>query len=326
MDHPQSIQLFPTLRCNQDCGFCFNRAISNSFSYGEMNVREARLLREILTKAGVREIDILGGEPMLVPWLKDFVEGVCETGVTVNISTNGSLPQEAVRISNLPTDFVNLGFSLHGFAETHKALTGTDNFLKVVSGIRKTVGAGRNPIVKSTLLRGNADEIFGLVEYLKDIGVKRYFLLHEDLIGRPKTAAAFSFPEYREYYLALKRNFDGAVEIGSVAASGFYGYGAHASGRCDAGLNKIAVMPDGSVFPCNLFAGFREFRLGNIFVDGIEKIWRNSILDYFRRYSGGNRCESHGCPYHSGCTGGCPAHSYYFDRTLDSVDTRCLKR
>ena len=54
--------------------------------------------------------------------------------------------------------------------------------------------------------------------------------------------------------------------IGFVAASGFYKYGREACGRCDAGIEKIAVMPDGSVFPCNLFAGFKEFRLGNIFL------------------------------------------------------------
>lgn len=55
----------------------------------------------------------------------------------------------------------------------------------------------------------------------------------------------------------------GVLDIGFVAASGFYSHGPQPKGRCDAGVKKIAIMPDGSVFPCNLFAGFEEFRLSN---------------------------------------------------------------
>ena len=37
-------------------------------------------------------------------------------------------------------------------------------------------------------------------------------------------------------------------------------------------------MPDGSVYPCNLFFGRKEFFLGNILHDPFEAIWRSQAL------------------------------------------------
>ena len=92
MNHLSFIQLYPTLRCNQSCSFCFNQNISRSSSYKDMSERDAYALVDILVKTGIREIDILGGEPMLVAWMKDFVEYVTGLDIALNISKNGSLP------------------------------------------------------------------------------------------------------------------------------------------------------------------------------------------------------------------------------------------
>ncbi len=290
-----------------------------------MNVRDAYALSSLLTGIGISEIDVLGGEPMLISWMEDFMRHVVDSGIALNISTNGSLPDALDRISEIRTDLMNIGVSLHGFSRTHNALTRADNFSKTVTGIKKIIAKGKAPIVKSVLTRDNMDEISGLIHYLADLGVKNYFLLHEDIIGTKKLLSYFSYPEFREFYVKLREESAGIMDIGFVAASGFYKYGTRSPGRCDAGTRKFAVMPDGSVFPCNLFSGFKEFCLGNIFRDVVDKILKNPVLDYFRQYTGNNRCELCGCEYYPGCTGGCPAHSYFFHGTLDTVDPRCAR-
>jgi uncharacterized protein len=78
------------------------------------------------------------------------------------------------------------------------------------------------------------------------------------------------------------------------------------------------------MFPCNLFAGFEELRLGNIFKENIEMIWNNPVLERFRKYNK-NRCKLSDCEFFSACSGGCPAHSYYFYGSFDKADPRCLK-
>ena len=258
-----------------------------------MYENDAYMLASILREHSCCEIDILGGEPTLVPWIPDFVNHVTESGTAVNISTNGSLPDIIDRLSANNTGLLNVGFSIHGFSEIHHSLTAADNFSSAVAGILKMIKKGKDPIVKSTLTRENADEIIPLVKYLRDLGIKRYYLLYEDCIGRADHSSCLSYPEFMRFYTDVQNDLK-PFQIGFVAASGFYKYGGKACGRCDAGIEKIAVMPDGSVFPCNLFAGFEEFRLGNIFLDGIGKIWNNPILDQFRT-SHKNPCRRDDC-------------------------------
>jgi radical SAM protein with 4Fe4S-binding SPASM domain len=325
MDHRglSFIQLYTTLRCNQGCLFCFNRSISDAGSYKDMHDRDAYKLIELLSGAGIREIDLLGGEPMLISWTEDFARRVVDSGVALNISTNGTFPDFLDRLCRVRTDLINIGVSLHGFSGTHNDLVNGDNFFRAVAGIERIMAYGKAPIVKSVLTRYNMDEVPRLVRYLGDLGVQKYFLLYEDIIGRREMPPKFSYPEFMKFYNGLEEEFAGTMDMGFVAASGFYKHGKQSAMRCDAGTRKIALMPDGSVFPCNLFSGFREFCLGNIFRDGLDKILNDPILDYFRRYKGNNACELSDCEYHSACSGGCPAHSYYYFGTLDAVDPRC---
>ena len=319
MRYPSFMQFYPTLRCNQQCGFCFNQSIATP--YRDMPGEDAYRLASILRKSGRCEIDILGGEPMLLPWISDFVNHVTESGSGVNISTNGSLPHVVDRLSKNSTGLLNIGFSLHGLPDAHHSLTASDNFSRAVTGIRKMIERDNDPIVKSTLTRANENEIRPLVKYLRDLGIKRYYLLYEDTIGRTDPSLCLSYPEFMRFCTAVQNDLK-PFHIGVVTASGFYKYGGKACGRCDAGIEKIAIMPDGSVFPCNLFAGFEEFRLGNIFRDGFEKIWNSPILKPFRT-SHKNACRRDDCSYSANCSGGCPAHSYFFHGSIGEADPRC---
>lgn len=317
------IQFYPTLLCNQNCSFCFNQNISGSALQKDIDEKDAYALIDILVKTGIQELDILGGEPMLIPWMKDFVKYVTGVEITLNISTNGSLPDIVDEFTEIQTDLLNIGFSVHGFSKIHNTLTMADNFSNAITGIKRSINGGKNPIVKSVLMQENKNEIYSLVLYLKELGVKRYYLLHEDIIGRKQISDCFSFPGFWEFYSKLKKDLEGILDIGFVAASGFHKYGIHTQGRCDAGITKVAIMPDGSAFPCNLFFGFDEFRLGNLFNDGMEKILSNPVLDGFRKYNR-NKCKTTTCKHYSKCMGGCPAHSYFFYGTTGKTDPRCM--
>ena len=149
MKFPSFIQFYPTLRCNQRCGFCFNQNISTP--YRDMYEKDAYMLASMLRENGCSEIDILGGEPMLVPWMSDFVNHVTDSGFMVNISTNGSLPHVVDRLSKNSTGLLNIGFSLHGFSETHHSLTAAENFPKAVTGIQKMIEKRERPYCKEHL-------------------------------------------------------------------------------------------------------------------------------------------------------------------------------
>jgi len=289
-----------------------------------MNGSESRVLCDILKSVGgIDEIDILGGEPLLVPWIKDFVVYAIDAGFSINISTNGSLPYVVKELAHIDTQALNIGFSILGFEKTHNRLTRANNFLKAIDGIKAVLASGKIPVVKSPLTKENAHEINDLVLYLSELGIKKYYLLHEDLLGREEQTSFFSFPQFRQFHTNLKTVTEGVMEIDFVAASGFCTSMNRKRGRCNAGLTKIAVMPDGSAFPCNLFSGFKNFYLGNILKDGIEEIWGNRVLDVFRGENHKNICTKYGCIHYLDCMGGCPAHSYFAYGTVDRVDPRC---
>jgi radical SAM protein with 4Fe4S-binding SPASM domain len=290
-----------------------------------MDEKDAYELVEILIKIGIQEIDILGGEPFLVPWIKDFVRYVTDSHITLNISTNGSFTYFIDDFAGIHNNLLNIGFSVHGFSETHNALTKSDNFLKAITVIKRLIDSGKNPVVKSVLMQENKNELYDFIPYIGELGVKRYYLLHEDIIGRKKYSDCFSFPEFWEFYSQLKEDLKDVLDIGLVAASGFFNNRIETYGRCDAGKTKVAIMPDGSAFPCNLFSGFQEFCLGNILKDGMEAIVRNPILDRFRNCDK-NRCKIVSCKHYSVCTGGCPAHSYFFYGSIDDADPRCMMK
>jgi radical SAM protein with 4Fe4S-binding SPASM domain len=287
-----------------------------------MNEREAFSLAEKLMYWGIMEFDILGGEPLLIPYMSDFLRYVTGAGVSVHISTNGSLPDMVHTLAMMPTRLIHIGFSLHGFSETHNAITGSNNFNLVIQGIRKTLSEGKIPIVKSVLTSANRGEISSLIHYLGELGVKRYFLLHEDIIGRRQHTTRFSFPDFMKYFSILRSQLQGTLDIGFVAASGFHKYGLHTHRRCDAGSVKLAILPDGSVFPCNLLIGFTDFHLGNIKRDGLDSILNHAVLERFRAVNS-TICRYSRCMHYQTCSGGCPAHSYFFYRHMGARDPRC---
>lgn len=286
-------------------------------------MKEAFALCNVVKNMGTSEIDILGGEPMLISWIKDFIVYALGTGFSINISTNGSFPGIVRELTAIDTHDLTIGFSILGFEKTHNRLTMSDNFPKAIKGIRTVLASGKDPVVKSALTRDNFHEIHDLVLYLSELGIKKYYLLHEDLIGSKEQAPFFSFPQFWQFYANLKTIMEGVVEIDFVAASGFCTTETRLRGRCNAGLKKIAVMPDGSAFPCNLFAGFNDFYLGNILKDNIEDIWGNEILQFFRDADHKNMCKKNECIHYLACRGGCPAHSYFIHGTLDRIDPRC---
>ncbi|MFO0754139.1 MAG: hypothetical protein U0411_12560 [Thermodesulfovibrionales bacterium] len=56
---PDFLQVFPTLRCNRKCGFCFNRGVSGG---AEIAVHDYRRLAAVVAEIGVRGIDLLCGD------------------------------------------------------------------------------------------------------------------------------------------------------------------------------------------------------------------------------------------------------------------------
>jgi radical SAM protein with 4Fe4S-binding SPASM domain len=299
---PDYIQFYPTTRCNQECEFCFNQALP---SYDDMSFDNFKRMVVVLKKQGIRILDVLGGEPTLHPDLMRIVRYSLQEGLKLNISSNGTgttllgdirsrYPDIAVGVSICDRNTVPV---LEGFVKKHRLI------------VKTVVGRALDPVLIDSLLASGASEV-NLIY--------RDALKPEQL---PETAP------FDAFFATVRERYD-PDRVGMVHCSGFLPdiqrYPFLLKARCPAGSTKLGVLPDGSVYPCNLFFGFPEFRLGNILTTPFEEIWQHSALTFFRTFAG-NRCPRRSCLLHTRCHGGCPAHSYAIYGKRSAPEPRCVR-
>jgi radical SAM protein with 4Fe4S-binding SPASM domain len=319
---PRYIQLYPTTCCNQDCSFCFNTSAEKGCS---MTHGKSLELLDILSGHGIADLDIMGGEPFLLDWMPDFIAAAVKKGMRLNISTNGSRPQVMQRLADRDPASVNVGVSLEGStAETHNRLTCSAHFDLAIKSIQILVSLGLDPVVKTVLSRRTLAEIEHIIRLIGDLGVRRYYLIHMDVMAKDPSLLHDSlgyadFAECRQKIRETSRH----VEVFSVHASCFAREKLPRGTRCAGGVLKLSVMPDGSVYPCNLFHGRKEFRLGTIFDEELAAMWRHPKLALFRTFHE-NNCRLPDCRNHAACTGGCPAHGYLHYGSTNAPDIRCF--
>lgn len=316
------IQLYPTTRCNQLCAFCFN-AIQKP--YEDLSYEHALDLLHILPAHDIREIDIMGGEPLLVPWMPAFVNEAIKQQFRINVSSNGSMTRAVEEMGRIKSDRCTVGISLEGSSgDRHNRVTGADHFIQAVENIKKLVLLGADPVVKTVITKSSRHDIQGIINLIRTCGGKRYYLIHMDLLSRNASLRkeVLSYPEFILFFQKIRdKNSD--LQIGSVHASCFQTEALPTGSRCAGGLRKLSILPDGSVFPCNLLHGFPQFYLGNIFKDDLASFWNHPGINALqaRREQGCHRVD---CNHYAHCTGGCPAHCLYHFGSTHGMDIRCM--
>ena len=302
MNGPDYIQLYPTMRCDRSCGFCFNRSLH---SVRDMTSAEFTALLAVCGKAGVRTIDIMGGEPTLHQDIIAFVSAAVSAGFSVNLSSNGTRPDVLDEIMRLGPR-VTVGLSIND----------DETLLRMRGFIER-----RQPVVKS-LFYSARDA--ALMRGILELKPAKYYLIYCDALHAAGLLDTVPF----DRFLREAERFDPAGATGTVFCSGFLPDTAThpvlERVRCPAGTTKLGVMPDGSAYPCNLFFGRREFLLGNIFHDSFAHIWNNALLSFFRE-APANTCPRRTCELHSRCHGGCPAHGFAHTGLLNAPDPRCSR-
>lgn len=269
----------------------------------DMTIEHFQTMLVVLKRRAVRTIDVIGGEPTLHPDIVSFVRESLLCGFFVNISSNGTnlhVLEEIMGMGNR----VAVGISVNdrktldqvrGFIETHK------------------------PVVKSVF---NSNIERGMIREILSLNPRKYYLIYRDALSWSELQTTVPFPLFAA---AVEQQFN-STEVGTVFCSGFLpdteSCPELAQVRCPAGTTKLGIMPDGSVYPCNLFFGKKEFLLGNVLSDSFQDIWHHQSLSYFRSLAE-NPCAQKACRYHAQCHGGCPAHSLLLANDLTEPDPRC---
>lgn len=311
---------------------------------------EAELRKDPDSKTGSFDVFVTGGEPLLnFKVLQFIVEKYSEKikilatkykkqiFLNTEVATNGSLVTEEVEKFFKKYD-IQSAITIDGpMHDKRRIFMGGKGSLKaVLAGLNLLIKHKNKIKLQSVVSTDNSDYIRQTLEFYKSLGllkkIKRIHFIPQAKSIRDrycrhvrnceidiKSQRKFSqtlLKLSKQYHLDIK-NYQGrltrSIQIGGL------------SYRCPAGQWKIAVAPDGSIFPCHQLTNIKEFYMGNV-VDE-KKSLKNSVgkirqIFQKRTVFKVNPCKN--CLFQTICIPfvDCPARCFIENRNLYKVDNK----
>lgn len=318
--------------CNFACTYCFANG-------GDYHGHQVTLMSREVARAGIDflvgassshrnvEVDFFGGEP-LMDWgvVVDTMEYARRTYPQkewrFTLTTNGSLLRDDM-FPILEAYDVSIVLSLDGGRKTHDAnrvfKDGRGTFDTIIERIRhftRTRDEEGGYFVRGTYARNTlafAESVRELHELgFKYISMEPVVLSAESALALQKSdlpAIRAQYEDLISYFLNELRSGSGFdffhfkldLEAGPCLSKRIYG--------CGAGVEYMAVAPNGDIFPCHQFDGIEKFKMGNVLMS--PAIDRPELVAEFAHANflfAKDECST--CWARFYCSGGCLANNY----------------
>lgn len=319
--------------CNLRCRHCWIEPAFHEAVRDELTLDQVKNLLLQGKELGLEGVKLLGGEPLLLPYIRELIDFLIREKIRIMIETNGTLIDDSIASQLKGTNpFVSI--SLDGSdRKTHAILRGSpESFDKAVRGIRQLVRNGIHPQIIFCLHTGNRDDLENVVAFARQIGGSSLKVNFISSVGRARGIASerLTAAEFIRIYKScegkdydgFKVQFDIPPAFQSVTCLTKTGE----SGTC--GIKEIlGVLSNGDISICGIGNVKRELLLGNARTDTLESIWRrNEILQTIRKNVPeglGGICAR--CIFKMSCMGRCIAHTFYETGSLFSGDRFCTE-
>ncbi len=335
--------------CNLRCSYCF--AETGEFHGGRMLMpfETAKAALDLLAeRSGSRhnlEVDLFGGEPLMN---FDVVKQIVEYGreierrsgkhINFTITTNG-LALDDEKIDYINREMFNVVLSIDGRKQTHDSMRITPNgkgsYDIIVPKAQKLVerrGEGEH-YIRGTFTANSLDfteDVRALIELgFTQISVEPVVLPADDPNAVTYDNIGRAIAEYDRLadFITVKRRkgefvnfFHFYVDLDHSPCLAKRTLG------CGAGVEYVAVAPNGDIYPCHQFVGNPKFLLGNVNKkDELGNVMLNE--DIRERFAKCNvftkpKCASCWAKYY--CSGGCAANAEKLNGSIaEPVDVSC---
>ncbi len=171
-------------RCNLLCKHCYSISGDVDFA-GELTTPEVFRVLDDLKAARVPAVILSGGEPLLRPDIYEIAARAKGLGLSVSLSSNGALIDDAHADAIAAAGFDYVGVSLDGIGETHDRFRGRPGcFDASIAGIRRLGARGVKVGLRFTMTTDNQDEFPALLALTKAEGATKFYLSHLVYSGR----------------------------------------------------------------------------------------------------------------------------------------------
>ncbi|MBM4393559.1 MAG: radical SAM protein [Deltaproteobacteria bacterium] len=292
---PLTMLLLVNRGCNLRCSFCdlWDRP-------EEMPTERALRLLDEAAAIGTKTLVITGGEPLLHGGIFDIVRAARARGLSVNITTNGTLVERHYD-ALVESGVSSLSFSIDGTPATHDRIRGQKGAHgRTWKALLRTIHDGRiDTAVYFVVTRENVGELVTVYEQARAAGARFDFWPVNDAKDQYLTT-----PEAREAWLAAidtlsRRDAEVAAKAHYYAeALGYHG-GETGAVRCLGLVDQYGVTYKGDLLPCCVWGG-DGLVVGNVFERPLRELWASREVQDHREKLWGE-----------GCTVGCYNHSLY---------------
>lgn len=313
-----------TNACNARCMHCSSASASRSRD--ELTTDEAKDALGQLAAAGVVDLAVSGGEPLMRRDLFEVIEHGRTLGLSVGVGSNGwrLTSRDAQRL--VVAGVSRFQVSLDGFADAHDRLRCWESlFDRAVATIEAAAEAGIRVHVCCTINRLNHRRLDEFTRFVATLPVQRLNFSRFVPTGRGSAFLDLPDEEWRGVMYQcseLRTRFEGRLEVvGHLAQEvlvnpcvselpGFIG--------CQAGVGQGCVTANGTVFPCVLL----PIPLGNLRERSFVDIWRTSPVVSSLRARAALEGACGSCAVRDRC-GGCRAVAYARTGNFLAQDPRC---
>ncbi len=279
---PETVHWAITFRCLQDCPDCYARRYREQ-DLEELDTAGALQVVEPLSKWGVFQLAIGGGEPLLRPDLPLIARAAKASGVVVHITT-GLIEGFDFKLLDQLAPAVT---SLHIGIKQDLLLARPQSemaFLRQIVHAAQSSGlsTGANLILCNTVLKH-----FGqIMENLVQAGFKRIILLRYKppsdvnrwLAEKPSPETFMDFEPVLwktvKLYPHIELRLDCALSFLQRSLSPEEALSAGIRG-CVAGSRVMAIAADGSIYPCSQLMS-PGFKAGNILSEDFRSAWTDA--------------------------------------------------
>lgn len=138
--------------CNGNCNFCIEKD-----GLKTENVSVDKLIESTNKLKDYKKVLILGGEPLLYPYLYEYLEGIKEKD-EIYITTNGSLLTESI-IYNIASYLTAINISIHHYDEDKNSqiIKTRVDFNQIQKSIKVLKSYGVGVRINTNLIKGGID-------------------------------------------------------------------------------------------------------------------------------------------------------------------------
>jgi radical SAM protein with 4Fe4S-binding SPASM domain len=274
--------------CNLRCRHCYQNRFDDETALSRKRIEhiftEIDTFRNSRVKTGNIHLALTGGEPFLFPELRTLLNGVADRKewMTYSILTNGTVvdKEHLEMVEAYPPVYIQVSFD--GTRKYHDTLRGAGSFRAALRGLQRIKKRGVRTSVSFTANKENMKSFLWLSVILSLRNVSTIWTDRViPFVGENGGVEGLTSADFRIYLRILRgaRLLNSLLpltrtRISTHRALQFLSGRGLKPYRCTAGWDLLAIMPDGTVYPCRRM----EIVLGNVFETKLVDIYTENKL------------------------------------------------